>query len=459
MAGSITTLGLGSSLDLQGIIDQLKEADRAPITTMEARQLQYKDQLAEFEVVNGKLLTMKSVALALSLNDSFDTKSATSSQADVLTAIADSSAKAGTHELTVDNLVKRNVWQSDGVASASASIASAAGNFEYTVDGTTYSVAVTNGMTLQQLASAINDDEDNPGITASVMDDGDNTGVDDFHLLLTSDETGVANAITTDDVDNTNDTSLSFTSVQSALDAQVTINAVTYKRAGNSIDDIISGVTLDLVSAGTSTVLVTDDTESVKDKIFGLVAAYNDVAAEIKANSGVDDETGVEGSLFGVSAFRSLGTDIYQLMSTPVDGLSTAYGNLSEIGLLYQRDGSLKIDEDVLDAALANNLEDVKGLFVGDSADIDGVASLLEERLASITTVAGGLISYETARVQAAVDQLDDQIDIATKRLDARYELMTKQFVQLDQLLSTLDSEGSFLTDQFKNLSGMWKTS
>lgn len=71
MAGSVSTLGAGSQMDLQGIIDKLKAADQVPITNIKAQQLQYKDQLAEFETVNTKLLAVKNKALDLSLDTTF----------------------------------------------------------------------------------------------------------------------------------------------------------------------------------------------------------------------------------------------------------------------------------------------------------------------------------------------------------------------------------------------------
>jgi flagellar hook-associated protein 2 len=147
MAGSISTLGIGSGLDLQGILDQLRAVDQTRIINLETRQLQYKDQLAELETVNSMLLSVKSLAFDLSLNSTFETNQVASSDETVLTATVDDTAAASTMEMTVGSLAKQNVWQSDGVAAANTSIAAAAGEFDYTVDGTTYTVSVTAGMT------------------------------------------------------------------------------------------------------------------------------------------------------------------------------------------------------------------------------------------------------------------------------------------------------------------------
>ena len=278
MAGSITTLGIGSGIDLQGMLDKLKAVDKLPIVNKQAKQVEYKSQLAEFDTVNTKLLALKNAALSLSLNDTFDSKSISSSDESVLTATGNSSAAAGNYDLTVTALAKKNSWQSSGVEARDSAIASAAGNFSYTIDGTQTSVAVTENMTLEELMTAINDDEDNPGVTAAIMDDGSG-GSDAFHLVLVSDETGEDNAVTID----SNDTDLTFNEIQAAgtLDAQFTLNGISYQRGSNKVDDVITGITLDLVGEGSSIVKVSSDTSGISDKITALVDAYNDAMTEI----------------------------------------------------------------------------------------------------------------------------------------------------------------------------------
>jgi len=452
MAGTLSSLGLGSGLPLQDILSQLRSADQVRIVNLQTRQLQYKDQLGEFGVVRSKLLAMKTMAFDLSLNDTFLSRSASSSDDTVFGATADSSASPATVEVTVSSLAKKDVWQSSAVAGATTDISNPSGSFVYTLDGTDYTVTVDAGMSLQELADAINEADDNPGVTASVMDDGTGSGTD-YHLVLSTDSPGADNEISI----GTNDTTLTWTHQQTAANSQVKINNITYERQSNSISDIVTGVTLNLEGTGTSTLTVGSDTGAVKNKILALFASYNEALQEIDANSGYDADTGVAGSLNGVSAFKNLRSTLNNILSTTVSGLGTEYGNLAEIGLSFDRSGLLSMDQSVLDAALASNLEDVQALFVGDAVEgIDGIATMLDDALVDITKSSGGLISSETERVQAVVDRLDDQIDRANDLLDARYALLEKQFVQLDSLLNNLQSQGSALSSTFKGLSDMW---
>lgn len=450
MAGSVSTLGAGSNMDLQGIIDKLKAADQVPITSIKAQQIQYKDQLAEFETVNTKLLAVKSKALDLSLSTTFSARQVSSSLASVLTATASSGASVGISTVTVGRLAKQNSWQSSGVATAATVVGSATGSFAYTVKGTQSSVAVSATTTLQQLSDAINNDANNPGVTATVMDDGTGTATA-FHLVLVSKETGDANAVTI----GTNNTTLTFTEIQAkgVLDAQVTINGITYQRATNTISDIISGVTLNLVATGASSLTITSDTASVKAKILAMVEAYNAAAKEIADNSKYDEETKVAGSLSGISTFRTMTSQLNQTLLASVSGLGGAYDNLTDIGLSFNRDGTASVDETVLAAALESNPEDVQLLLVGDTAaGIDGVATLLNEQLRDITKPSSGVIANEKGRVDQTIQRLDDQIESMTARLNSKYDLLTKQFVQLDTLMSNLQKQGDFLSAQIESL-------
>lgn len=452
MAGSVSTLGAGSGLDLQGIIDKLKAADQVPITNIKARQLQYKDQLAEFETVNTKLLAVKSAALDLSLESTFSSRQISSSQEGVLTASVNSSASVAVATVTVGRLAKQNSWQSSGVATADAAIAGGTGSFTYTIDGTQTSVAVSASTTLEQLRDAINDDEDNPGVTATIMDDGTGTATA-FHLVLVSNETGEAKAVTI----NTNNTNLIMTAIQAAgtLDAQVTINGLTYYRADNTIDDIITGVTLNLVDTGSATLRVSSDTASVQDKIVAMVDAFNAAIKEIAANSVYDPETKVAGSLSGVSAFQRMTSQLTQTLLSSVGGLGGAYANMGDLGLSFNRDGTIAVDETVLADGVENHLADVQLLLVGDeAAGIDGIATLLNSQLLDITKPSRGLIANEKSRVDQTIQRLNDQIETQTIRLDNRYALLTKQFVALDALMSNIKSQGDYLTAQFQSWTG-----
>ncbi|MBN2333119.1 MAG: flagellar filament capping protein FliD [Deltaproteobacteria bacterium] len=451
MAGTITTLGLGSGIDLQGMLEQLKAVDQLPIVRQEARQVEYKAQLTEFDTVNTKLLAVKTAALSLSLNDTFDTKTISSSNETVLTATGSSSATAGSYDLTVTDLARKNSWQSSGVAARDSIIATVPGEFTYTVNGQQSTITVTENMTLEELMTAINEDDNNRGITATVMDDG--SGSDAFHLTLVSDETGEENAITLD----TNGTDLTFNEIQAAgtLDARFTLNGISYQRSSNSIDDVITGITLSLQDTGSSTVKISADTSTISGKIVSLVEAYNDAMEEIATKSSYDVETGESGLLSGLSTFTTIKSQLNSILFGTIEGLSGDVNSLIELGLDYSQDGTVSINEATLNSALADNLENIKEFFVGSSSGaVEGFADRLDNQLGFLTNY-NGLIDNEKARVQSAIDRLDDQMAAANARLTSRYETMARTFAELDKFMSSMEAQGNALNLQIESLSNL----
>ncbi len=452
MAGTISSLGLGSGIDLAGMLDKLKAVDKIPIVNKQAKQVEYKNQLAEFDTVNTKLLAVKTAALDLSLNDTFDSKSFTSSNESVLTATGNSSAATGNYDLTVTALARKNSWQSSGVETRTSAVTTTDGDFSYTVDGKQATVTVTANMTLEQLMNAINNDEDNPGVTASIMDDGSGS-TSAFHLVLVSKETGEANAVTID----TNETDLTFNEIQAAgtLNAQFTLNGISYQRDSNTIDDAITGVTLELVGQGSSIVKVSSDTSAIAEKITALVDAYNEAMAEISTNAAYNKETGESGPLNGLTSFTSIKTQLNSILFGSIDGLSGKYDSMIDLGLTYNQDGTISIDESTLNSALAEHPDSVKELFIGaDNGAVDGLADRLGDKLSFLTKY-NGLISAEKSRVQTTIDRLGNQIEAAQKRLDSKYETMAKVFAELDKFMSNMQSQGNALQLQIDSLANL----
>jgi flagellar hook-associated protein 2 len=176
------------------------------------------------------------------------------------------------------------------------------------------------------------------------------------------------------------------------------------------------------------------------------------VVQEINTQVAYDEETGEFGALAG-TGIRSLAFDLLELMNTTVR--TNAKGNITsmyQIGMEFNRDGTLSLDDEVLAAALADNPEAVQAFFLGDEDQkIEGFADLVNERLRLLTSVAG-LVETEKNAAQGRIDNLKLQIERDTERLDKKYERMTQQFVELDRYMNQMSSVSSFLTGQFDSL-------
>ncbi|MDH3346920.1 MAG: flagellar filament capping protein FliD [Desulfobulbaceae bacterium] len=456
MAG-ISALGLGSGLDLSGILDSLRSVDEAPIRLMQTRQQQSDQRVFELDALNTKFLAVKTAAEELASLDTYNALISSSSDESVLTVSTTSSANAGTYSMTVGRLATQDSWVSTGVATADTVVSTAGGVFSYDFNGAAGgSVVMAAGATMQELADAINADGANPGVTAMVMDTGDGSGTP-FVLQLVSNETGEANSITAVDFSNLDTVTLGETEPAVNRDAELIIGGVTYNRGTNTITDLFAGMTLNLETTGSSTVKVESDSATIKEKILALVEAFNSAMVEISSNSEYDADTQVAGPLNGMSSIQSLPNQLSSILTSTL-ALGGTYENLIDIGLEVDKYGIYSFDETVLDDALSTNLADVQLLFAGDDLGTEGVADLFSNQLDEITksSALGGLIGTEKDAAQGNSDRLGDQITEATERLDMRYETLKRQFIMLDQLMSSLRSEGDFLASTFAGMNDMW---
>lgn len=450
--GSISSLGVGSGLELQSILDQLKGVDKQLITRKESEVEALAVQLNEFTVVNNKLLTMKSAALDLSLSSTFLARSVTSSSESVLTATVADGVTAQSTSVTVDRVATKSTWMTGGNASDTAVINPTEENvaIAYTMGGNNVTVTVPPGTTLAGLADLINEDTNNPGVTASLINDGSSTNP--HKLVLKANTAGSESeiVITAPWMDIAQ-----HGATGEALNAQVTIDGVSYQRQSNTISDVLSGITMTLKGAGSSTVSVANNDTSIKEMIVGFVTAYNDAVQEIANNTAYNEET----KAFGILArttLRDLPYALQNMMTSTVKADSAGLvTTMFDLGLEFNRDGTIKIDETVLSAAISGTPDSVAAFFLGDDdQEITGLADKVNDYLRELTSGSGQVAAEKTA-AQIRIDDIELQIENMTERLDKRYEILSKQFVELDRYMSQMKSMGSYLTGQFDSLSSM----
>lgn len=452
--GTISSLGVGSGLELQGMLEQLRAVDEQLINRKKSEVTTIESQLNEFTVVNNKLLTMKSAALNLSLSSTFISRTVSSSSESVLAAtVADGTAVQST-PVIVDRIATKSTWLSDGKADSTTSVntTGVSQNFIYRVDGVDVAVAVPNATTMSGLVTLINNGTGNPGVTASLIDDG--SGVTPYKLVLKSNETGSDQEISiTAQLPDLTMTLQGQTGVN--LNAQVTVDGVSYQRQSNAISDVLTGITLTLKDAGASTVSVVNNDTAIKEMVVSFVTAYNDAVQEISKNTGYD-ETTEDFGILARTTLRDLPYALQNIMTASVKADSVGLvTTMFDLGLEFNRDGTISIDETTLSAAIAGAPGSVSAFFLGDEeAGITGLADTVNEYLREVTG-GGGLVEAEKSAAQTRIDDLQLRIETETERLDKRYEILTKQFVELDRYMSQMKSMGSYLTGQFDSLGSM----
>jgi flagellar capping protein FliD len=179
--------GLSTGIDTQKIIEQLMEVNRRRLKLMEQDVTKHEERRSAVSELQSKLNALRSAASALSDSSQLRSFKATTSDADFVTAEANSNALEGNHSIQIKQLATSDRWVHQGFAYATSYVGE--GNFIFTYNNRELVVQTTAETTLQDLVGLINNDQDNPGVTASILKyDNGSGGV--YHLVLGGKDSG-----------------------------------------------------------------------------------------------------------------------------------------------------------------------------------------------------------------------------------------------------------------------------
>jgi len=239
-------------------------------------------------------------------------------------------------------------------------------------------------------------------------------------------------------------TQLNLTEKQTALDASVLVdNAYTITSASNSIDDAISGISLNLLKQSTSAadINIERDIDAVKESIGHFVSAFNTLHSTINALK----KNGLEGD----SILNSILSSVRSEFNSSA-GLGS-FNFLSEVGITSNaKTGDLELDSDMLEKAVSRDYEAIAQLFANDDK---GVAFRLEEKMDDYLSF-DGLIKTREEGLRSRIDYNGDaqfRMEYRLEQIEGRF---LKQFSALDSIISQSNSTSSYLSQQLANLPG-----
>lgn len=457
---TISSAGIGSGLDINGIITKLMAVEQQPLVALQKKATDYQAKLSAYGLAQSSLSGLQGAASALTSAALFSAKSASVSDSTVLSATASSTAVAGTHTIGVRQLAQAQVLRSN-TAYAATTDTFHTGTLSISVGGATATTVTINSgnNTLSGIRDAI--DAANAGVSATIVNDGTTN-----RLILTSKTTGLtagAISITVSDSGSGGTHALSalasasLTEVKAPLDADFSVDGLDIKRSSNTVTDVIKGVTLTLTKAGslaspvTAQLTVSRDTASIQTAIGSFVTAYNAAVKQLKGSSAYDVENQTASVLTGDSTVRSLLTQLSSLAHASVSGLSGGISRLSDIGITVQKDGSLATDTSKLAAALNDTNKDVAQLFNSTAAGNNGIAVRFKEAMISDLGT-GGLLASRTDGINRSIKDLSKRQEALQLRLTTIEATYRKQFNALDTLVSSMNQTSTYLTQQLANL-------
>lgn len=479
---SVTSLGVGSGLDLQGMLTKLMQVEQQPLTLLQKQQSSYQSKISALGTLQSSLAALQTAATGLTpsstqtATEKFASYSASVADSTIASASAAKGAVAGTYSLEVSSLAtaQRLVSPASAFTSASTALNVDAGTLKiefgkltpatttplaaatYTPDATReLNISISAGASLNDIRDAIN--ANNGGISATIV-----TGTNGPQLVLTSLKEGTDNVMQLSGLTGTDAGNFNFNPLtpavgslsesaaggHSASNAAFTLNGIAGTSSTNAVTGVLDGVTLNLskTNVGTpTTVTVSQNTTAgLTSALQAFVKAYNDANSTMGGLGTYNATTKIAGALQGDTSLRTAQSQVRSQLFGTVAGGSSAYQRLSDIGVSVARDGTMSLDTTKLSAAVSSDFTGVANLVakVGDSYN---------KTLEGIVGTTGSLVSATTGVTRMIKDLTNRQNVLSDRltRIEANYR---KQFTALDTLVASMNKTSTYLTQQLASL-------
>jgi flagellar hook-associated protein 2 len=389
----LSSPGLGSGLDVNSIVGQLMTLEQRPLLLLNNKEAGQQAKISAYGSLKGALSSFQNSVKTLTNESIFSGVKAATANPDIVTASALSTAAAGSHQIEVLTLAQAQKIKSDAFASTDTTIGSGTLTIEfgtYNNDGsfTNHPDKLAKAITIEPGQSSLGSIRDainqaDVGVSASIVNDGAGN-----RLVIASSDTGLNNAlkITVSDSDgnHTDNAGLSrlaydastggainMVETVAAQNATMVIDGINISKPSNMISDALGGVTFNLIKAesGTTTTLnVARDVSKVQAGAEAFVKAYNELAKTISDVSRYDVANQQASVLTGDSTVRAIQTQLRGVLNSFLPGAAGGLNSLSQIGISFQKDGTLQLDNAKLNAVLNDPSKDIAAFFTSKTA-------------------------------------------------------------------------------------------
>jgi flagellar hook-associated protein 2 len=451
----ISSLGVGSSILTQDVLDQLRDADEAgqikPITLSIANEGDKKDAL---DLIDASMTNFVDSINAIKSQSLYDERQ-TEVSGTAVEVSADANSDIQDFTLSVTTLATKQIEESGAFGSEDDKVATEAGTMKLNIDGLNFEIAYDEETSLKDLKKLINDTAGEK-VDATIVQ----ISSGEFRLFMSSVDTGTTQNITitdnsgflSDDGGTTaGGTKLTtdMTAIQTGINSEFTFNGQAIERTSNDIDDLIAGLDITLKETGTSVVSVSQNRENIMEKIDSFVTKYNSAITELDKMTKPSVESEEKGIFSGESTIKNMKRAIEDMFSQVGGGV----GTMGDYGFDIDKDGKMTLDKNTFNNQLDDNPKNVEAFFSGGSfvnsdgttTEVDGVFTEMSETVEGYTKYNATLDLFATS-IDDNIKSLEERKTNATERLDAKYEIMKKQFAAYDLMISKFNSASSMFS-------------
>jgi len=486
---TIQSLGIGSGLDVNSIITKLVDLEKQPLTVLQAKANLVQAKISSFGQIQSQFSALNDAVSGMTSPSAWSARSTSSSNNGAATLSATTTAQATSFSLDVDALAQVQSVSSNTLTAGSAvgagtltfrlgSWASGGTSFIPTAGSADVQVTVSVTDKVSDIAAKIN--AANAGVTATAFNDGTND-----RLLVRSNTTGVASGFriqaTDADTTNTDDAGLSRLAfdpatlnpatsatfgmagagvpVQFGQDAKARINGLAVTSSSNTLSNNIPGVTINLQATTTTgygtagevkapiAMTVSNDTSLSVKNVQNLVTAYNTLSQTLSSMTAYNASTKTAGPFQGDSVIVGLQSALRNMLGS-VSNTGGVYQRLSDVGIAFQRDGTLSIDSVKLGAA-ANNGNALQQLFTTNTNNpLTNGFAVKFAAFAQGAMSSFGMLSNEAGALQKQLSSNSKDQDKVNQHVATVQAQLQKQYSALDAKMGSLSALSAYVTQQ-----------
>ncbi|HEY3300034.1 MAG TPA: flagellar filament capping protein FliD [Methylophilaceae bacterium] len=474
---TISSTGVGSGLDVNGIVSKLMTAEAVPQDSLKTQEAAVKTQLSAYGQLNSALSALQTAVKNIATASKFNQQALTSADTSVFTATSNGSSSVSSYNIAVSQLAQSQKLATNGYTNTTDVVGTGTLTLSFPGNTSKTDVAITidsSNNTLTGIRDAVN--LSGASVTASIINDGTTN-----RLVFTSKDTGTINAMKITVAGDAGLSALAYdpagtknlTELQPAKDAKLNVDGIDIVKPSNTITDALDGVTLNLLKvsptttttdgAGVTTTTynkiglnVTTDNTKVQAALQAFVDAYNKFNTTIKALTKFDGTatkgtvSSNNGPLLGDATVRTVTSQIKGLLTGLVNTGGTTQSSLSQVGIAFQADGTLALDSTKLNSAISSNFNTVSALFVttgsGTSA-VKGIAAQLDAKLTSYLA-SDGILQAKTDGYNKTIKQMDSKISDWDTKLAALQKRYLATYSALDIQLTNMNTQKDAITQE-----------
>ncbi len=433
--------GLGSGLP-PNIVEQLMEAERMPLKTIERNKGKQENRLKLVQELETKLTAITGTIGALASTRGFTDMKLNSGDTNVVQGAVDPNAAVnGSWNIEVLELAQKAAAITNGFPDKDKSQVGV-GYFRFkTPEGNKEVYINGENNTLEGVMSAIN--RAGIGVKASIMNDRRNPDAP-YKLMITGENLGGDNQIsypTLYFLDGDQD--LYFDEERVAKNGRVKVDGFEFEIGDNKVTDVIPGVTLELKQANpgkTVNISVKEDQEVVSGKVKSFVDGINGVLSFIQSQNAMTKDTDTSSTLGGDSLLRNTENRLRSLIQNPQMGVGSTVTRVSQLGIVFTRNGTIEFDEKRFNETLARDPQSVQKFLAGDGFSTGFIASLKRE-VSTLMNSAFGPVAVRKRSLQDKIGQMNQQIENKERQLTKKEEVLRNKFARLEETISRMKGQ------------------